>query len=405
VNVPELLAGKRICVCAGSGGVGKTTTSAVIGLGMAARGLRVCVITIDPARRLATALGLEELGNQPRRVEAAPFEQAGLTVRGELWAMMLDPKRTFDDLIDASAPTPERAAAIKANGIYAQLSSAVAGSQEFTAVSKLFELAESGDFDLLVLDTPPARNALDFIDAPRRLTGFLDGRALAALRRPTGLGIRLVGVGVAPLMAGLRRLTGVDLVGDITTFFGLLGPMTETFSRRARAVEALLRSPQTAFLLVASAQRESIDEAIWFRQTLAAGGLPFAGVVVNRFHHALGPCGPSGSPGAGGTTGELSDGLDGLTAALAARLNGEPDLAVRVAAAYADHQQLTARDGANLARLTAGLDGEPVLTVPQFDTAISDVGGLARMHAYLFGSDAERARLITRAGCVSAPGV
>jgi anion-transporting ArsA/GET3 family ATPase len=378
VNVPELLAGKRICVCAGSGGVGKTTTSAVIGLGMAARGLRVCVITIDPARRLAHALGLEELGNEPRQVQAERFLEAGLEFQGELWAMMLDPKRTFDDLIDETAPSPERAAAIKENGIYQQLSSAVAGSQEFTAVSKLYELAESGRFDLLVLDTPPARNALDFIEAPRRLTGFLEGRALQALLRPTGFGMRLLGVGVAPLMAGLRRVTGVDLVGDITTFFGLLGPMTEAFSSRARSVEVLLRSDQTAFVLVASAQRESIDEAIWFRQTLAAGGLPFSGVVVNRFHHDL---------GGGSSDGELTGRLSEL-------LGGDEDLAARVAANFADYHVLAARDGANLARLTSGLDGEPILAVPQFDSEIHDVSGLARIHAYLFGSEEERARLI-----------
>jgi anion-transporting ArsA/GET3 family ATPase len=378
VNVPELLEGKRICVCAGSGGVGKTTTSAVIGLGMAARGLRVCVITIDPARRLATALGLEELGNEPRRVEAERLAGAGLEMAGELWAMMLDPKRTFDDLIDSTAPSAERAEAIKANAIYEQLSSAVAGSQEFTAVSKLFELAESGRFDLLVLDTPPARNALDFIEAPRRLTGFLEGRALQALMRPTGFATRLLGAGVAPLIAGLKRVTGVDLVSDITTFFSLLGPMTETFSGRAKSVEALLRSDQTAFLLVASAQRESIDEAIWFRSTLEHGGLPFSGVVVNRFHHDL---------AGGAEDGALEPSLTGV-------LEGNSDLARRVAETVAEYHVLAARDLANLARLAAGLNGEPVLAVPQFDSEIHDLGGLALVHAYLFGSESERTRLI-----------
>ncbi len=382
MNVPELLAGKRICVCAGSGGVGKTTTSAVIALGMAARGLRVCVITIDPARRLATALGLQELGNEPRQVDPARFAEAGLEVSGELWAMMLDPKRTFDDLIEASAPTPERAEAIKANGIYQQLSSAVAGSQEFTAVSKLYELASSDAFDLLVLDTPPARNALDFIEAPRRLTGFLEGRALQALLRPTGLGLRLLGAGAAPLLSGLRRVTGVDLISDITTFFGLLGPMTALFSERASAVESLLRSQETAFVLIASAQATSIDEALWFRETLEAGGLPFTGVVVNRFHHDL--------------TGGL--GAEALSAALVAQLaellDGDIDLAGRIAANFDDYHRLAARDALSLARLTGGLDGEPVMTVPQFDGEIHDVAGLVRIHEYLFGSEEQRERLI-----------
>jgi anion-transporting ArsA/GET3 family ATPase len=378
MNVPELLAGKAICVCAGSGGVGKTTTSAVIALGMAARGLRVCVITIDPARRLANALGLEELGNQPRQVDVARFAAAGLAVEGELWAMMLDPKQTFDDLIEASAPTPDRAEAIKANGIYQQLSSAVAGSQEFTAVSKLYELATSEHFDLLVLDTPPARNALDFIEAPRRLTGFLEGRALQVLLRPTGFGMRLLGAGTAPLLSGLRRVTGVDLISDITAFFGLLGPMTSVFSERARAVEALLRSEQTAFLLVASAQATSIEEALWFRQTLAEGQLPFAGVLINRFHHDL--------------VGAVAP--DALLRELTARLDGDADLAARVGATFADYHRLADRDGANLSTLSRALDGEPILTVPQFDGEIHDVAGLVRVHDYLFGSPEQRARLI-----------
>lgn len=379
MNVPELLAGKRICVCAGSGGVGKTTTSAVIALGMAARGLRVCVITIDPARRLANALGLEELGNEPRRVDGARFVEAGLEVRGELWAMMLDPKRTFDDLIDAAAPSPERAEAIKANGIYAQLSSAVAGSQEFTAVSKLYELASSERFDLLVLDTPPARNALDFIEAPRRLTGFLEGRALAVLRAPTGLGMRLLGAGSAPLLAGLARVTGVDLISDITAFFGLLGPMTSVFSERARSVEALLHSDETAFLLIASAQATSIDQALWFARTLADDALPFTGLLINRFHHAV--------------AGDLAP--DVLLGRLAERLGGDADLAARVAATYADDQRLAARDAAGLSRLTTELDGQPILTVPQFAGEIHDVAGLLRVHAYLFGSPQDREALIS----------
>ncbi|HET9075217.1 MAG TPA: ArsA-related P-loop ATPase [Solirubrobacteraceae bacterium] len=386
MNIPELLESRRICVCAGSGGVGKTTISAVIGLGMAALGRRVCVITIDPARRLAGALGLEELGNEPRRVPAERLAGAGLEITGELWAMMLDPKATFDDFIDASAPTPERAAAVKANPIYAQLSSAVAGSQEFTAVSKLYELAGSGRFDLLVLDTPPARNALDFLDAPRRLTGFLEGRAVQALVRPTGVGVRLLSVGAAPLLAGLRRLTGVDLVSDISSFFGVLGPMTSAFSQRAGAVEALLRSEQTAFVLVASAQRESIDEALWFTDGLAARRLPFAGVVVNRFHHDL-------SPGPDGADPETDPGRD-LAASLAELLGGHPELAARVGTAFADYHVLAARDGAQLTRLVAGLDGEPVLAVPQFDDEIGDLPALARIHAFLFGSEQERARLI-----------
>jgi anion-transporting ArsA/GET3 family ATPase len=187
MSIPERLAGKRICICTGSGGVGKTTTAAAIAIGLAARGQRVAVVTIDPARRLASALGLEQLGNEPRLVEPRRLARHDIAMRGELWAMMLDAKRTFDDLVELLAPDPITREEILANRVYQELSSAVAGSQEFTAVAKLYELEVSGRFDTIVLDTPPSRNALDFLDAPQRLTGFLEGRGLKALSAPTGL--------------------------------------------------------------------------------------------------------------------------------------------------------------------------------------------------------------------------
>jgi len=376
VSIAELLEGKRICVCAGSGGVGKTTTSAAIALGMAARGAKVAVVTIDPARRLANALGLEELVNEPRLVAAERIASAGLEVEGELWAMMLDPKRTFDDLIDRIAPDPARAAEIKANRVYSELSTAVSGSQEFTAVAKLFELIESEAFDLLVLDTPPSRHALDFLDAPGRLSSFLEGRALKALTRPTGIGMRVLGRGAGPLLAALRRVTGVDLLGDLSTFFGLLGDMTKDFSARATAVEAMLRAPSTAFVLVTSAQQEPIEEAIWFARTLHEQGFPFEGVVVNRFHHDL-----------------LGDREPGdVLAALRRVLPRE--LAGPVAENFRDYHLLARRDEQGAARLQAELDGRPLLLVPQFDDDVHDFDGLLHIHRYLFASEAERRALI-----------
>jgi anion-transporting ArsA/GET3 family ATPase len=376
VSVAKLLEGKRVCVCAGSGGVGKTTTSAAIALGMAARGAKVAVVTIDPARRLANALGLEELQNEPHRVEAERLDGSGLKIRGELWAMMLDPKRTFDELIERIAPDPARAEEIKANRIYRELSTAVSGSQEFTAIAKLYELDQEGDFDLLVLDTPPSRNALDFFDAPGRLTSFLEGRAMKMIVRPTGLGVRVLGRGASPLLAALRRVTGVNLITDLTTFFSLLGDMTNDFSIRAAQVQQLLRSDATAFLLVTSAQREPIDEAIWFRQTLEQSELPFAGVVVNRVHHdLLGDAEP-----------------DGVGAALASRLGSE--LAAKVAANFLDYHLLARRDSANIARLEAELGDSPLLIVPHLDDDVHDIEGLLRIHRYLFVSQAQRRRMI-----------
>ncbi|HXD66142.1 MAG TPA: ArsA-related P-loop ATPase [Solirubrobacteraceae bacterium] len=376
MSVSDLLAGKRVCVCGGSGGVGKTTTSAAIALGMAAEGAKVAVVTIDPAKRLANALGLQELENEPRRVEPERLTATAGEFRGELWAMMLDPKRTFDELIERVAADPERAEEIKRNRVYRELSTAVSGSQEFTAVAKLYELERDGDFDLLVLDTPPSRNALDFLDAPGRLTSFLDGRGIKAFIRPTGLGMRVLGRGAAPLLGALRRVTGVDLIGDLTTFFGLLGDMTDDFSERARGVERMLKASTTAFLLVTSAQQAAIDEAIWFRRTLIEGGLPFAGVIVNRVHHdILGEAEPKD-----------------LVSALDAELAG--DLAARVAENFFDYHRLARRDARNVTRLRDELGEQPLLLVPHLDDDVHDVEGLLRIHRYLFASDEERERLI-----------
>jgi anion-transporting ArsA/GET3 family ATPase len=376
VSIAELLEGKRVCVCGGSGGVGKTTTSATIAVGMAARGARVAVVTIDPARRLANALGLEELANEPRRVDPTRLDHRGLDVKGELWAMMLDPKRTFDELIERIAPDPGRAAEIKANRVYGELSTAVSGSQEFTAIAKLYELDQGGEFDLLVLDTPPSRNALDFLDAPMRLTSFLEGRALKAFMRPTGVGMRVIGRGATPLLAGLRRITGIDLLADLSTFFQLLGGMTDDFTTRARQVQEMLRAETTAFLLVTSAQTEAIEETMWFRRTLEEGGLPFAGVVVNRVHHDM--------------LGDVEP--DNLDAALAEDLG--PELAARVAENFHDYHVLARRDAGNVGRLEAELEGRPLLMVPQLDDDVHDIDGLLRMYRYLFASGAERERLI-----------
>jgi anion-transporting ArsA/GET3 family ATPase len=383
MNVPELLEDKRVCVCGGSGGVGKTTTSAAIALGMAARGAKVAVVTIDPARRLANALGLEELANEPRRIEPerlAAATDSELEVAGELWAMMLDPKRTFDELIDRVAPSHERAREIKANRVYNELSSAVSGSQEFTAIAKLFELDREGDFDLLVLDTPPSRNALDFLEAPGRLTAFLEGRALKAFIRPSGFGMRVLGRGATPLLAGLRRITGIDLLSDLTTFFSLLGDMTEDFSARAAEVEKLLKAHSTAFVIVSSAARESIEETLWLRRTLADTGMPFAGVIVNRVHHDV--------------LGDSS--FDDAAAALVEDLLSdlEPQLSAQVVENFHDYHVLARRDERNIARLERELDGRPLLLVPHLDDDVHDVDGLLRVRRYLFASDAEREQLL-----------
>jgi anion-transporting ArsA/GET3 family ATPase len=363
-SVADLLEGRRVVICGGSGGVGKTTTAAAIAAGMAARGLKVAVVTIDPARRLATALGLDELGDEPHLVDPSRFAAHGLEVRGELWALMLDPKRTFDALIERVAPTPQARDDVLDNRIYQQLSTAVAGSQEFTAIAKLYELDQEGDFDLLVLDTPPSRNALDFLDAPDRLTGFLQGRAIRMFLRPAGLGGRVLGAGTGVVFGVLRRVTGVDLLEDMSTFFRAMGGMIDDIAERGRHVKTLLTDPATTFLLVSSLERDPVEEAIYLHGRLREQRLPFGGLIVNRMRPP--------APEAG----------DGLATDLAGAL-GE-DLARRVARTAAEAATLASRDAAGLARLRLALGSPPLVTVPQLPGDVHDLEGLAHVCEHLF---------------------
>jgi anion-transporting ArsA/GET3 family ATPase len=377
VNVGELLAEKRVCICGGSGGVGKTTISAAIAMGMAAEGRKVAVVTIDPAKRLANSLGLEELGNEPRLVDPAVFEAAGVEMKGELWAMMLDAKRTFDEVIERLAPDERTRDDILANRIYQELSNAVAGSQEYTAMSKLYDLDRDHDFDLLVLDTPPSRNALDFLDAPDRLTQFLEGRALQVFLRPTGLATRIVGRGTGVVFSVLKRVTGVDLLQDLSVFFRSLGGLIDGFKERAKQVNALLADADTVFLLVTSPEREPIDEAIFFWRKLKAARMPFGGVLVNRVHHDEAP--------------------DADPEEVAAALEDElgPKLAAKVAENFRDYQVLARRDRANIERLAGKLDDCRLVLLPYLDEDVHDAGGLARINRFLFASDSERERLLS----------
>ena len=372
MNVAEALAGKRVCICGGSGGVGKTTTAAAIAMGEAAAGKRVAVVTIDPARRLAGSLGLEELGNHPQPIDPELFAAAGVEMRGELWAMMLDPKRTFDELIGRLAPDERTRDEVLANRIYQQLSSAVAGSQEYTAMAKLYELDQEGGFDLLVLDTPPSRNALDFLDAPERLTHFLEGRALQVLLAPTGFAGRIVGRGTGLVFSALKRVTGVDLLEDLSVFFRSISGLLDGFRQRATAVRKLLADPETVFLLVTSPEREPVEEAIFFWRKLTTARMPFGGVIVNRVHHDR--------------LGDLQ--VEDVAAELAPRLGEE--LAGRVAENFADYHVLARRDRANIERLTATLEQPRVVMIPHLDEDVHDVEGLERMRAFLFATEAER---------------
>ncbi len=371
----DVIEGKGVCICAGSGGVGKTTTSAAIAAGMAARGLKVCVLTIDPAKRLADSLGLKELDNTARRVDPALFAEQGVEIEGELWAMMLDAKATFDELIARQAPNEEARDRVLNNRIYQQISSALAGSQEYMAMEKLFELHTEGDYDLLVLDTPPTRNALDFLDAPKRLTQFIEGRSLGVFMKPTGLAAKVAGRGASVALSVFKRIVGFDLLADLAEFFNAFSGMVDGFQARAKRVNKLLADPDTCFLVVCGPQGEPVDEAVYFHRKLVEAKLPFGGVIVNKVHYPA-EC--------------LREETDDLPAALAAKLEGDEDLARRVAANFADYQALAERDARNIERLSRELRTQSVIRVPYLDEDVHDLAGLAEINRYLFATGEER---------------
>ncbi|MEV5430621.1 ArsA family ATPase [Streptomyces sp. NPDC052701] len=272
----------RIVVCCGSGGVGKTTTAAALGLRAAERGRKVVVLTIDPARRLAQSMGIDSLDNTPRRVKGID-DSAG----GELHAMMLDMKRTFDEIVEAHAD-PERAAAILGNPFYQSLSAGFAGTQEYMAMEKLGQLRARDEWDLIVVDTPPSRSALDFLDAPKRLGSFLDGKLIRVLLAPAKVGgragMKFLNVGMSMMTGVLGKVLGGQLLKDVQTFVAAMDSLFGGFRTRADATYKLLQAPGTAFLVVAAPERDALREAAYFVERLAAEKMPLAGLVLNRVH-------------------------------------------------------------------------------------------------------------------------
>ncbi|MEU6309757.1 ArsA-related P-loop ATPase [Streptomyces sp. NPDC047014] len=271
----------RIIVCCGAGGVGKTTTAAALGVRAAARGRKAVVLTIDPARRLAQSMGIDSLDNTPRRVESAGEDG------GELHAMMLDMKRTFDEIVEAHADA-ERARAILANPFYQSLSAGFAGTQEYMAMEKLGQLRARDDWDLIIVDTPPSRSALDFLDAPKRLGSFLDGKFIRVLMAPAKVGgragMKFLNVGMSMMTGTLSKLMGASLLKDVQTFVAAMDTMFGGFRTRADATFRLLQAPGTAFLVVAAPEPDALREAAYFVERLAAEKMPLAGLVLNRVH-------------------------------------------------------------------------------------------------------------------------
>jgi len=359
-HLAKRLQDKSVVVCLGAGGVGKTTTSAALGFGLAARGQKVAVVTIDPARRLAAALGLGELSGEPRRIDAEELAAQGVEEPGELWAMALDVKRTFDDAIARLAPDEGTREEILENPVYRELSSAVSGVQELGAVTKLYELNEEHEFDTIVLDTPPSRNALDFLRAPENMLHFLEGRALKVFLTPGGIAARFLGRGTGLVFAIFARVTGVDMLGELSTFFRSLASVTDGFGERVKGVAELLRDPTTAYLIVTSPEHEPAREAVFLAEQLSEAG------IVNRVH---------------------LHGLDGHSAAdVEASLTSDlgESLARRTAHNLADFDVLARRDRDTIAHLGRELEETDPVIVPYLDEEIQDLAGLARIADYLF---------------------
>ena len=280
----------QIVLCCGTGGVGKTTTAAALALAGAEDGRRCVVVTIDPAKRLADALGLDSLTNRPTKVSLPDLP-------GEVWALMLDTKATFDDLVRRHAPSPAQAERILANGFYKNISGALGGTQEYMATEKLYELVnEPVDdnglpiprFDLIVVDTPPTRNALDFVSAPTRLTRLLDNRVFRALMAPARSGLRVFGAASQLVLRGIGKVIGGEVLADAVAFFQSFEGMEAGFRDRAQAVLALLKEPSTGWILITTPRQEAVDEAVFFGTELLAHELAISGVVANRMYPEFG---------------------------------------------------------------------------------------------------------------------
>ncbi|HEU5085461.1 MAG TPA: ArsA-related P-loop ATPase [Acidimicrobiales bacterium] len=357
-GLEELVRDRHIIVCGGSGGVGKTTTAAVLAMRAAEIGRRAVVVTIDPAKRLADALGLGGLSNEATRVDG-PWP-------GELWAMMLDTKSTFDTLVGKHAADDVQRERILQNRFYKNISGALSGTQEYMAMEKLYELAEETDFDLIVVDTPPTRNALDFLDAPARLTRFLDHRLYRLLTATNRGVLKAVNVATQTFVRTVARVVGADVIDDAVAFFQAFEGMEEGFKRRATRVEQRLRDDDTAFVLVASPRRDTIAEATFFAEKLTESGIPVRALIVNRMH-------PRFAEGLAEASHERAVSLEGTA----------------IGALYrnlADFQLVASREDENLAGLAEHVAPAPVVRVPFLRSDVHDLDGLRQIEAELLGT-------------------
>lgn len=378
-DLDEALLTRRVVVCVGPGGVGKTTTSAVIGLRAAKLGRRVLVLTVDPARRLAQSLGMEGLLEEPTQVDPELLRSAELSVPGEFWAMMLDTKRTFDKVIERFSPDEASRDRILKHPYYVQLSTALAGSQEYMAMEKLYELHGSGDFDLLVLDTPPTHHALDFLDAPRRMEDFFDSAALRFVLK-SGRPMRRIGFGLMRLNAfilkGVGRFLGSDLFVGILDFLEALAAMSEGFAERARQVRTALTDADAGFIIITGPEEASLSEGEFFRRRLTEEGVRVVGHIVNRVRPLFD----------WRTAGDANSERDSLEMALGEALGDGVSHARGVVSRLMAYDELARADSARIAKLEATEGSSQLLRVPFFDEDIHDIGGLSRFEGHLFAA-------------------
>ena len=377
----------RIIVCCGSGGVGKTTLAAALGMRAAERGRDVVVLTVDPARRLAQSMGLTSLDNTPRLVMTAGPQGSGRP--GTMHAMMLDMKRTFDEIVEAHAD-PERAQQILANPFYQSLSSSFSGTQEYMAMEKLGQLRRSDEWDLIVVDTPPSRSALDFLDAPQRLGRFLDGRLIRLLTAPTKAGgrayLKVVNAGFGMLTGVVTKILGAQMLRDVQTFVAALDTMFGGFRERAEDTYRLLQTPGTAFLVVATPEPDALREASYFVERLSQDRMPLAGLVLNRVHHspatrlsaarslaAAEVLQPGITPNGNGN----GNGHPGATAGEEADASPQRyPLAATALLLHAERMQVMASERRLAQRFTAAHPGVPVVEVPAQPEDVHDLAGL-----------------------------
>ena len=368
----------RIIVCCGAGGVGKTTTSAALALAAAELGRQVVVMTIDPARRLAQSLGLEHLDNIPRDVQAAA--QFTAASGGKLQAMMLDMKRTFDEIVEEHSESG-RAQQILENPFYQALSSSFAGTQEYMAMEKLGQLRETGKWDLIVVDTPPSRSALDFLDAPHRMSRFLDGTMIRLLSAPARVGgrayLKVVGAGLAIFGRIITKILGGQLLKDVSHFVGALDTMFGGFRERAQATYDLLRQPGTAFLVVAAPEPDALREASYFVDRLSSDQMPLAGLVLNRVH-------PSGAPTLSASRAE------GVAEGLVSSRSRADVLAVSLLQIHAERIRTDTQEQRLAGRFASAHPNVAVRAVPAAATDVHDLDGLRKIGAHLTAVDSGR---------------